>query len=83
MKIGYTNGFRAMAALRKAALDPRLSAIEGDGAMDEGRVFLYAADGWRFSDYDTVGKSVGSASEIRYALRLLKKNALPEFWQSV
>jgi hypothetical protein len=73
MKIGYTNGFKAMAALRRAALDPRLSAIEGDGAMDEGRVFLYAADGWRFSDYDTVGKSVGSVTEIRAALKLLKQ----------
>jgi hypothetical protein len=70
MAITDSNGFRGMAALRRAALDPRIEEIEG-GAMDEGRVFLHAAPGWRFREYNTVSKAVGTVSELRAALRSL------------
>ena len=38
-KISELNGFRAVAALTKAAQDPRVAEIEGNG-MDEGRVMI-------------------------------------------
>lgn len=69
-RIGDTNGFKAMAALKKAALDPRIEEIEG-GALDEGRVLLWACDGWLFDGYESRSKSVGSAAELRAALALL------------
>ena len=69
-RIGDLNGFRAVAALRRAAADPRIEEIEG-GALDEGRVFLHTVQGWRFSDYDSRTKSVGSAAELRAALASL------------
>lgn len=68
--IGDTNGFKAIKTLRKAAQDPRIAEIEG-GGMDDGRVFLHASSGWKFEGYDSCSKSVGSAEEIKTALRML------------
>jgi len=72
-----SNGFRAMAALRKAALDPRIEEIEGGGA-DEGRVFIHAKPGWRFTRYDTISASAGSAAELRTVLAMLKADGRSE-----
>lgn len=71
-KVGFTNGFRAMATLRKAAADPRVAEIEGEG-MDDGRVFVHLADGYWFRPpYSQQSRSVGSASELRDALALIE-----------
>ena len=82
-KIGDTNGFRAMATLRKAALDPRVLEIEG-GGMDDGRVFIHLIEGYCF-DFDYGGgpignrplnlhsESVGSAADVRSALSRIVK----------
>ena len=75
-KITYRNGFRAMKSLLKAAEDPRIQEIEGWG-MDEGRVFICLKDGWVFNDDPNVptnnhrSKSVGNASDIKYAMSLV------------
>ncbi len=70
------NGFRAVKTLESAKNHEGIAEIEA-GSMDEGRVFLHAADGWRFfDDYDVNGrtsKSVGSLAEVREALRVLRK----------
>jgi hypothetical protein len=67
-KIGDTNGFRAMAALRKAAADARVEEVEGEG-MDDGRVFIHLAPGYWFgAARGTHTMSVGSAAELRYAM---------------
>jgi hypothetical protein len=62
-----TNGFRAMASLKRAAEDTRIEAIEGAG-MDEGRVFLHLKRGFIFSPDFAHLKSVGSAAELKSAL---------------
>lgn len=69
-KIGDTNGFKAMKALQRAAADPRIAEIEG-GGLDDGRVLLHAARGWKFDGYDSASKSVGSVKELREALSIL------------
>ncbi|NBS41838.1 hypothetical protein EBS80_04255 [bacterium] len=69
-KITNANGFRAMAALKKAARDPRIKEIEG-GGCDDGRVLIHAADGWVFSGYDSRTKGVGSSEDLRYAMSIL------------
>ena len=64
-KIGETNGFRAMASLRRAAADPRVEEIEGNGC-DEGRVFVHLAKGhWFGPSEGTHSATVGSAGELR------------------
>lgn len=63
-KIKSTNGFRALAALRKVALDPRVDEIEGEG-MDEGRVFVHFYSGWIHESDGTHSFSAGSAAELR------------------
>ena len=73
MAITNSNGFRGMATLQRIARDSRIAEIEG-GGMDEGRVFLHAAAGWRFRDYGTVSKSVGSVRELRDAMRWLGRD---------
>lgn len=72
-RISAHNGFKAMATLRRAALDPRIAEIEGAG-MDEGRVFLHAKPGFRFGAGEGAqcSMSVGSAFDVRRALRLLE-----------
>lgn len=70
-KISNTNGFRAMATLRKAATDPRVAEIEGAG-MDEGRVFIHLHEGFWFAPYRGGTHSVGSAAEIREALAMIE-----------
>lgn len=66
--IGDTNGFKAMATLRRAAADPRVAEIEG-GGMDEGRVFIHLKPGFWFGPYErTHSQSVGSAANVRDAL---------------
>ena len=64
-KITYTNGFRAMASLRKAAADPRVEEIEGHG-MDEGRVFVHLVKGYWMGELNgTHSFSCGSAAELK------------------
>lgn len=69
-RITDVNGFKAKAALAKAARHKGVAEIEG-GGMDEGRVFLHATDGWWFKWHCTTSKSVGSASELASAMRQL------------
>lgn len=72
-KITYRNGFRAIKSLEKAAADPRVEEIEGNG-MDEGRVFIHLIDGLWFGEMEgTTLKSVGSAAEIKYAMSLIEE----------
>jgi hypothetical protein len=71
--IGDTNGFRAMSSLIRAAEDPRIEEIEGAG-LDEGRVFLHAADGFKF-DGECTTQSVGSIKELKNALARLQKTS--------
>lgn len=73
-KITDTNGFRATAALRRAAGDPRIQEIEG-GGMDEGLVFLHAAPGYKFKDTNTSSVSVGNATDVKSALANLVSEA--------
>lgn len=78
-KIENINGFRAVGALRRAALDPRVALIEGDG-MESGRVFIHLAPGWRFDNNGnqpgTRSQPVGSARDVRAALGMIE--ASPE-----
>lgn len=69
-KIGNTNGFSAIATLRKAALDPRVNEIEGEG-MDKGRVFVHFNNGWIHESDGTHSFSAGSAAELRYGMNLM------------
>lgn len=71
-KIGDTNDFPDIAALRRAARDPRIREIEG-GGMDDGRVFIHLASGFVFDGYDSSSKSVGDAAEIKHVMSLIKK----------
>lgn len=72
-KITYRNGFRAMKSLEKAADDPRIEEIEGNG-MDEGRVFLHCSKGYWFGPMEgTTCFSVGSAQEIRFGMSLIEE----------
>lgn len=72
-KIGDTNGFRAMASLRRAAADPRVEEIEG-GGMDDGRVFIHLRRGYWFGPCEmTHCYSVGSAAEIRDAFSMIEE----------
>lgn len=70
--VGYLNGFRALKALQQAINDPRIEEIEG-GALDDGRVFLHARAGYVFDGYESRTKSVGSAADVRDALKLLRE----------
>ncbi len=70
-KITDTNGFRPLAALKKAAADPRVDCIEGAG-MDDGRVFIHCAEGYWFEEYECGSKSVGSAEDVRYAIAMIR-----------
>jgi hypothetical protein len=66
------NGFRAMKSLARAAADPRIAEIEG-GGCDDGRVFLHLAPGYIFGGGENCStRTVGSADELRYALRLIE-----------
>lgn len=75
-KIDNLNGFKAKAAIRKAAEDPRIEEIEGWG-MDEGRVFIHLAPGFCYDsdagshDENQHLRSVGSASELRSVLKAI------------
>jgi hypothetical protein len=74
-KIGDTNGFRALATLRRAAADPRVEEIEG-GGMDEGRVFIHLKAGWWFASEGTTSISVGNAANVRDALAMIERKSL-------
>ena len=65
-RIGNTNDFKPLSALRKAAKHPAVEEIEGWG-MDDGRVFLHLRDGFTFGGE---GKSigVGDAQDVKDAL---------------
>jgi hypothetical protein len=63
----FTNGFRAMRSLERAAQDSRVEEIEGAG-MDAGRVFVHLTDGYIFQMEGTHLRSVGSAAELRAAM---------------
>jgi hypothetical protein len=67
----WTNGFRAMKTLEKISTDARIDEIEGAG-MDEGRVFIHLKRGFIFRNEGAHLMSVGSASEIRYAMSLIE-----------
>lgn len=68
----FTNGFRAMKALEKAALDSRVEEIEGAG-MDEGRVFIHLKKGFIFGAGEGAHlKSVGSKAELESTLRTIE-----------
>jgi hypothetical protein len=75
-KITYRNGFRAIKSLIRAAEDPRVAEIEGNG-MDEGRVFISLVRGYRFTNwsdapYDhTLSRSVGNAADVRDAMSMI------------
>ena len=63
-KITYTNGFSVVKTLQRAAADPRVIEIEGNG-MEEGRVFIHLRPGYVFSLSECSCRSVGSAREVR------------------
>lgn len=79
-KITCRNGFRAIKSLEKAAADPRIEEIEGEG-MDDGRVFIVLKTGYVFknspwqSDW-TRCHSVGNAAEIRDAMSIIVEGEL-------
>ncbi len=60
-----------MAALEKAAVDPRVEEIEGAG-MDAGRVFVHLKPGYIFRADGCHLRSVGSAAELRETMRLIE-----------
>ena len=66
-KITYSNGFPAMKTLEKAARDPRVVEIEGNG-MDEGRVFIHLRPEYVFYLSECSCRSVGSAAEVRMTM---------------
>ena len=70
-KITDANGFRAIRSLEKAATDPRVDEIEGNGC-DDGRVLIHLADGYWFEHYETVSKGVGSAEDVRDAMAMIR-----------
>jgi hypothetical protein len=70
-KITDANGFRAMKSLEKAAADPRVDEIEGNGC-DDGRVLIHLIDGYWFEHYETVSKGVGSAEDVRDAMAMIR-----------
>jgi len=62
------NGFRAVAALRRVAADPRVACVEGEG-LDPGRVFIHLRPEYWFGPaIRGRSKSVGSAAEIAAAM---------------
>ena len=71
-KLTERNGFRALGALHRAAADPRIQEIEGNG-MERGRVFLHLHEDYWFGQGTECGtRSVGSAAEIREALESIE-----------
>jgi len=71
--IFHSNGFSAIAALRKAYNDPRVAEIEGVG-VDDGRVLIHLTAGWCFDhpSYDTHVKGVGTAVDLRDAMKSIR-----------
>lgn len=71
-KITCRNGFRAIEKLNKAATDPRIAEIEGEGC-DEGRVFIHLVKGFWFGPSErTSTRTVGDALELFQALCLIE-----------
>lgn len=66
------NGFRAKAALARAAADPRVADIEAEG-LEHGRVFIHLRDGYWFGLYQCTTKSVGNALDLRYLMGQIEK----------
>jgi len=70
-KITCWNGFKARKALLKAAEDPRVDEIEGEG-MDEGRVFIHLKKGFWFPLEGTHLRGVGDAKELKEVLESIE-----------
>lgn len=70
------NNFSAPNALQKALRHPGIGGADG-AFMDDGRVMLSAAQGWYFDFGDPedplLARSVGNGSELRQAMRGLRK----------
>lgn len=70
-KITFENGFRPFSALSKAARDPRVEEIEGEGC-DPGRVLIHLVEGYWFEHYESTSKGVGDAEDVAYAMEMIR-----------
>ena len=79
LKITCENGFRPFSALLKAARDPRVREIEGEGC-DPGRVLIHLTEDYWFEHYQSGCKGVGNADDIAYAMEMIRPRPKEARW---